>query len=71
MVLPIVLIISEMSWWSGPNDWKNANATTIFKEGRKMIQVATCLSPYKSYRASFFTAVSRHVEDKLIANSLY
>lgn len=45
MLLPVVLIITEMPWWSGPNDWKNANANTIFKEGRKMIQVAPHLSP--------------------------
>lgn len=37
------VLITETSWWSGqvPDDWKNANVTPIFNEGKRRIQVAT------------------------------
>lgn len=38
-------IATEALWWSGqaPDDWKNANVTPIFKEGKKRILVVTSL----------------------------
>jgi len=65
VIARLVSIIFERSWWLGepPEDWKKANATPVFENGKKEVPV--------NYSPVSFTSKAAKFKEQLMLEMIF